>query len=60
VPLTTASDAHTLPDVAERADDLRDLLAEAGVNTLRGFRDRTPHDVAVSAPVAATAAPGRA
>jgi histidinol-phosphatase (PHP family) len=60
VPLTTASDAHTLPDVAERADDLRDLLAEAGVNTLRGFRDRTPHDVAVSAPAAATAASGRA
>ena len=26
VPLTTASDAHTLPDVAERADDLRTLL----------------------------------
>ena len=59
VPLTTASDAHTLPDVAERADDLRDLLAGAGVDTLRGFRDRTPHDVAVSAP-AATAAPGSA
>ena len=27
VPLTTASDAHTLPDVADRADDLRSLLA---------------------------------
>ena len=26
VPLTTASDAHTLPDVADRAGDLRDLL----------------------------------
>ena len=26
VPLTTASDAHTLPDVADRADDLRGLL----------------------------------
>ena len=27
MPLTTASDAHTLPDVADRAGDLRDLLA---------------------------------
>ena len=33
VPLTTASDAHTLPDVAERADDLRGLLTAAGVST---------------------------
>jgi histidinol-phosphatase (PHP family) len=49
VPLTTASDAHTLPDVAERADDLRLLLNRAGVDTLRGFRDRLPHDIAVSA-----------
>ena len=49
VPLTTASDAHTLPDVAERADDLRLLLKRAGVETLRGFRDRKPHDIPVSA-----------
>jgi histidinol-phosphatase (PHP family) len=49
VPLTTASDAHTLPDVAERADDLRLLLSRAGVDTLRGFRGRLPHDIAVSA-----------
>jgi len=47
VPLTTASDAHTLPDVAERADDLRDLLTAAGVDTLRGFRRRAPQDVPV-------------
>jgi histidinol-phosphatase (PHP family) len=52
VPLTTASDAHTLPDVAERADDLRLLLKRAGVDTLRGFRGRLPHDIAVSAPPA--------
>ncbi len=50
VPLTTASDAHTLPDVAERADDLRLLLSAAGVDRLRGFRDRRPHEIAVSAP----------
>lgn len=48
VPLTTASDAHTLPDVADRADDLRDLLNAAGVATLRGFRQRTPHEVPVA------------
>jgi histidinol-phosphatase (PHP family) len=48
VPLTTASDAHALPDVAERADDLRDLLTAAGVDSLRGFRQRRPVDVAVS------------
>jgi len=45
VPLTTASDAHTLPDVAERADDLRGLLTAAGVATLRGYRQRQPHEV---------------
>ena len=47
VPLTTASDAHTLPDVAERADDLRSLLTSAGVGTLRGFRNRLPQDIPV-------------
>ena len=50
VPLTTASDAHTLPDVAHRADDLRTLLAAAGVDALQGYRDRTPYAVPVSAP----------
>ncbi len=49
VPLTTASDAHTLPDVAERADDLRGLLTAAGVDTLRGFRQRMPQEVPVAA-----------
>lgn len=49
VPLTTASDAHALPDVADRAADLRRLLAGAGVNRLRGFRRRQAHDVAVAA-----------
>jgi histidinol-phosphatase (PHP family) len=61
VPLTTASDAHTLPDVAERADDLRTLLNAAGVSTLRGFRHRAPHDVAVAGSSASSdrpAAPG--
>jgi histidinol-phosphatase (PHP family) len=48
VPLTTASDAHTLPDVADRAEDLRSLLAAAGVVRLQGFRDRRPHPVLVA------------
>lgn len=48
VPLTTASDAHSLPDVADRAEDLRGLLLAAGVTELRGFRDRRPHRVPIS------------
>jgi histidinol-phosphatase (PHP family) len=49
VPLTTASDAHSLPDVADRADDLRSLLVGVGVTRLQGFRDRKPYEVAVTA-----------
>ncbi len=48
VPLTTASDAHALPDVADRAGDLRDLLLGAGVDRLQGFRSRRPYDVPVA------------
>ena len=40
VPVTTASDAHELPDVAARAADLRVLLADAGYESLAGYRDR--------------------
>jgi histidinol-phosphatase (PHP family) len=47
VPLTTASDAHALPDVADRAQDLRALLTAAGVTTLRGYRGRRAYDVDV-------------
>ena len=50
VPLTTASDAHTLPDVADRVGDLRDLLLGAGVDRLQGFRGRRPYDVPVAEP----------
>jgi histidinol-phosphatase (PHP family) len=50
VPLTTASDAHSLPDVADRAGDLRDLLAAAGVTDLQGYRDRRPYGVPVGPP----------
>jgi histidinol-phosphatase (PHP family) len=48
VPLTTASDAHTLPDVADRSDDLRDLLSRAGITGLQGFRGRRPYEVPVA------------
>ncbi len=55
VPLTTASDAHSLPDVADRSSDLRRLLDRAGVTELRAFRRRRPRVV----PVAATVGGGR-
>jgi histidinol-phosphatase (PHP family) len=41
VPLTTASDAHGLGDVADRAPELRALLQAAGVSELRRFVGRT-------------------
>ncbi len=40
VPLTTASDAHRLPDVADRAAELAGLLERAGVTTLAAYRRR--------------------
>ncbi len=49
VPLTTASDGHALPDVADRVDDLQDLLARAGVSQLQGYRERRPYPVPVVA-----------
>ena len=51
VPLTTASDAHHLEHVADRADDLRDVLAAAGAVALQGYRARVPHTVPVGTPV---------
>ena len=47
VPFTTASDAHGLPDVADRVDDLRRLLAASGIDRLRAFHQRRPLDVAL-------------
>jgi len=55
VPLTTASDAHHLEQVADQAGALRSLLGQVGVSTLRGYRDRQPHTVPVSQPVVDTA-----
>jgi histidinol-phosphatase (PHP family) len=51
VPLTTASDAHRLADVADRADELAGQLAALDVRTLRAYRRRRPHDVPVAAEV---------
>ena len=46
VPLTTASDAHHLDHVADRADDLRPVLAAVGVDAPPGLpRRRAPHQV---------------
>ena len=52
VPLTTASDAHRLPDVAHRMGDLSAMLRAMGVDRLRGFRSRHGFDVPVGTLVA--------
>jgi len=52
VALTTASDAHGLPEVADRSADLAAMLHGLGVETLRAFRSREPHDVSAGALVA--------
>jgi histidinol-phosphatase (PHP family) len=51
VPLTTASDAHRLEHVADRADDLRAVLGAAGAGVLQGYRGRAPYPVPVTDPV---------
>ena len=45
VPLTTASDAHGLVDVADRIGDLEAVLAAAGVTELQAYRHRQPRRV---------------
>ncbi len=51
VPLTTASDAHRLADVADRSADLAGQLRALDVVTLRAFRARRPLDVPAHAEV---------
>jgi histidinol-phosphatase (PHP family) len=51
VPLTTASDAHRLEHVADRADDLRAVLGAAGAGVLQGYRGRAAYPVPVTGPV---------
>jgi histidinol-phosphatase (PHP family) len=47
VPITTASDAHRLSDVADRRSDVRALVQAAGYDTLRAYEGRVPMDVAL-------------
>jgi histidinol-phosphatase (PHP family) len=54
VPLTTASDAHRLRHVADRAEALRQVLDGVGVGTLQAYRRRRPHRVPVSLAPAGT------
>jgi histidinol-phosphatase (PHP family) len=48
VPVTTASDAHVLPDVADRAAELRALVASAGYTELARYRARRQEAMALS------------
>jgi histidinol-phosphatase (PHP family) len=59
VGFTTASDAHGLDRVADRTDDLRGLLASAGVDRLVAFDGRRPRSVPVSPAPAASGPQGR-
>jgi len=56
VPFTTASDAHRLSYVADRADDLRAVLGAAGVGELVAFSGRRPRPVPVLAAASGTGA----
>jgi len=47
VPLTTASDAHRLEQVADGATAFREILGAVGVATLQGYHGRVPHTVVV-------------
>ncbi len=49
VPFTTASDAHRLHHVADRAADLRDVLDAAGVRSLQAFRHRVGQPIPLAA-----------
>jgi histidinol-phosphatase (PHP family) len=45
VPVTTASDAHALVEVADRSADVRALVEAAGYRELQAYRLRRPHAV---------------
>jgi len=51
VPMTTASDAHRLEQVADCAGALRGLLGQVGVDRLCAFEKRQPRFVPVGDPV---------
>jgi histidinol-phosphatase (PHP family) len=48
VPFTTASDAHELSQVADRADDLRAILSGAGIGHLWAYSARRPRPLPVA------------
>ncbi len=58
VPLTTASDAHHLEQVADRADDLRAILASVGVDHLQAYRRRQGQRLALVPATPAAPGPG--
>ncbi|MGI8759149.1 MAG: PHP domain-containing protein [Acidimicrobiales bacterium] len=60
VAVTTASDAHRLSHVAERRDDLADLLAAAGYDTLAAYRARQARPVPISSPASPAPVAGTA
>ena len=47
VPVTTASDAHRLSEVALRSSDLRRLVTDAGYTTLQAFDLRRPRPMPI-------------
>jgi histidinol-phosphatase (PHP family) len=47
VPITTASDAHRLGDVAYRIADLEPIIRRAGYTELVAFEARAPHAVQI-------------
>jgi histidinol-phosphatase (PHP family) len=47
VPITTASDAHRLGEVAHRSVDVRALVSAAGYTELQAYRGRQPRPVAL-------------
>ena len=49
VPITTASDAHNLPDVAFRMGDVREIVRAAGYTELAGYRGRQRHTITLEA-----------
>ncbi|HMK63982.1 MAG TPA: histidinol-phosphatase [Acidimicrobiales bacterium] len=51
VPVTTASDAHRLAQVAERADDLATMLRQAGIDSLQAYRGRVPRRIPLTSSV---------
>ncbi|MGH9059365.1 MAG: PHP domain-containing protein [Acidimicrobiales bacterium] len=62
VPITTASDAYGLGDVAHRSGDLEEMVRSAGYGSLRAYRGRQPMEVGVDGgtpPTQLTEGPGR-